>query len=96
MSEEFVGLRFDPVHTLPRRLLVPVRVVCEFLDFGAFSFYGLVAAHAGVGIRDSSVCGFVSVFVAEGAFELGAVRFGDVLPMIKGDWLSWRTGVGQL
>src|SRR5258706_2890969 len=65
-----VRFRFEPVHTLPGRLLFSLRERRELLNFRALCLDRLVATHARGDIWNSRVSRLIHILVAERAFKL--------------------------
>ena len=88
-----VGVRFgfQPVDAFPRRLLLPLRKRGKFLNLGTLGLDRFVATHASAYIWNGGVRRLVYVFVTECTLELRSLVafFGNVLPMVKFDRLSW-------
>jgi hypothetical protein len=92
-----VRFRFEPVHTLPGRLLFSLRERRELLNFRALCLDRLVATHARGDIGNSRVSRLIHVLVTEGAFKLWSFFpcFGYVLPVIELDRLTCWLGSGD-
>jgi len=92
VGEEGIGRSWNPVDSDPGWLFIALGIGGKLLDFGALGFYRLVAGHAGRGIGYRGVRRFISILVAKRAFQLRAVRLGNVQPVVVGDWLFRRIG----
>ena len=80
---ESVRFRFKPVDAAPRRLLLARGEGRELLNLGAVGLDRFVTTHARIDVGNRRVRRLVCVLVTERAFELRAVFFGHVLPVIK-------------
>jgi hypothetical protein len=95
MSEEDVSRLFHPVDTFPGRFGAALEGGCQLLHLRAIGPDALMAGHAGREAWNCGVAGFIRVFVAEGAFELRAFLFGEVLPVIEFNGLDGGPAAGK-
>ena len=85
-----ISPRLQPIYSTPGRLLLLLSECRQLLNFRTVSLLRLVTTHAGINIRNSRVRGLVDILVTKRAFELRAVLFSYVLPVIEFDWLLRR------
>jgi len=87
-----IRLGLEPVHPLPRRLLLSFCEHGEFLNLRTLSLDRVVATHACSDVWNRRVRRLIYVLVTEGAFKLWGVFsfFSHVLPVIELDRLPRR------
>ena len=95
MGEEDIGRLFHPIDALPGRFLLLLEDGRNFLNFRTIGLRAFVAGHACANAGDCGVAGFICVLMAEDAFELRAVLFGEVLPVIELNRLQRRLAAGK-